>query len=89
MLAKRFPLIFAVLVCLSQLPPIAAAQTFITAWGTYGSGVGQFLTPQGVAIGGSGDVYVIDGDNERVTVKASSPSGSFCSKRSSRLLWSG
>lgn len=74
MFAKRFLLISAGLVCLSQLPSTAAAQVFLTAWGSYGTGDGQFKTPQGVAIGGSGEVYVSDGDNSRVQVFTSSGS---------------
>jgi tripartite motif-containing protein 71 len=68
MLAKRFLLVSTGLVCLSQFPSTASAQTFITAWGGYGTGVGQFRTPYGVAVGGSGDVYVVDNDNRRVSV---------------------
>jgi DNA-binding beta-propeller fold protein YncE len=61
------------LACL--LPTVAAGQAFLTSWGSYGSGDGQFQTPQGVAIGGSGNVYVVDGDNHRISVFA--PSGTF------------
>jgi streptogramin lyase len=71
MSAKRFLLVSLALACL-QFPPIAAAQTFITAWGSYGSGNGQLKTPQGVAVGGSGEVYVSDGDNGRIQVFTSS-----------------
>src|SRR5262245_5841682 len=46
----------------------AAAQTFLTSWGTFGTEPGQFRTPQGVAVGGRGDIYVVDGDNGRVQV---------------------
>jgi DNA-binding beta-propeller fold protein YncE len=69
-------------VLLSALTPVclllassATAQTFITAWGTFGAGDGQFQTPQGVAIGGSGNVYVVDGDNHRISVFT--PNGAF------------
>jgi DNA-binding beta-propeller fold protein YncE len=54
------------LVCLSQLPRAAAAQTFITSWGSYGSGNGQFLYPFGVATDAAGNVYVVDTDNNRI-----------------------
>ena len=33
---------------------------FITKWGSYGSGDGQFNYPYGVAVGSSGNVYVAD-----------------------------
>jgi len=80
MFAKRFLFISAGLACLTQFPSTAAAQTFITAWGTYGTGAGQFLNAQGVAVGRSGDVYVADGDNERVEV--------FTSEGSFLRMWS-
>jgi len=60
MFARRFLLISLGLVCLSQLPPTAAAQTFITAWGAVG--------PIGVAVGGSGHVYVSDPGDHTVKV---------------------
>jgi len=75
MFPKRFLVISVGLVCLSHYPSTAGAQVFITSWGTYGSGSGQFRTPQGVAVGGSGDVYIVDGDNLRVQVFSSG--GSF------------
>jgi len=74
MFAKRILLVSMGLVCLSQLPSTASAQTFITAWGGYGNGDGQLMTPEGVAVGGSGDVYVTDGDNGRVQVFTSAGS---------------
>ena len=40
--------------------------TFEFAWGTPGSGAGQFNSPQGIAIDGSGNVYVADSFNSRV-----------------------
>jgi DNA-binding beta-propeller fold protein YncE len=39
---------------------------FVGAWGTIGSGPGQFNSPQGVAIDSQGDVYVVDHNNRRV-----------------------
>jgi len=65
MFAKRFLLTSAGLV-LSQLLSSATAQTFITAWGTYGSGDGQFDGPGGMAVDASGSVYVADYGNHRV-----------------------
>ena len=40
--------------------------TFITNWGGYGSGDGQFSGPGGVAVDSGGNVYVTDYNNNRV-----------------------
>ena len=40
--------------------------TFLTTWGTSGSGNGQFRRPVGVAVDGSGNVFVADTDNARI-----------------------
>src|SRR5262245_33218788 len=40
--------------------------TFITKWGTAGSGTSQFTLPSGVAAASSGSVYVVDQGNNRV-----------------------
>ncbi len=34
---------------------------YLTQWGTYGTGNGQFRYPEGVGVGWAGDVYVTDG----------------------------
>jgi len=39
---------------------------FVLAWGSLGSGNGQFSRPCSVAVGSSGNVYVTDIDNSRV-----------------------
>jgi len=39
---------------------------FITKWGSYGSGDGQFARPQGIATDSSGTVYVVDTYNHRI-----------------------
>jgi DNA-binding beta-propeller fold protein YncE len=39
---------------------------FVQAWGDSGSGNGQFFYPQGVAVDGSGNVYVVDTANRRI-----------------------
>jgi hypothetical protein len=49
MFAKRVLLVSMGLICLSHFPRTAAAQTFITAWGSFGSGNGQFDNPNCVA----------------------------------------
>jgi sugar lactone lactonase YvrE len=40
----------------------------LTRWGSYGSGPGQFNSPQGVAVDSAGNVYVTDTYNHRVEV---------------------
>jgi DNA-binding beta-propeller fold protein YncE len=40
--------------------------TFLTEWGSYGSGNGQFKFPAGIATDGSGNVYVADMGNLRI-----------------------
>lgn len=44
----------------------ATEPAFITMWGSGGTGPGQFNIPVAVAIGPSGDVYVVDENNERI-----------------------
>jgi len=67
----RLLLAVAGLACLLLVPRVTSAQSFITAWGSYGSGDGQFKTPVGIAIGGSGDIYVTDVYSDRVQVFSS------------------
>jgi hypothetical protein len=47
---------------------VQAAETYnyITQWGSYGSGEGQFNTPLGIAVDFAGNVYVADALNSRV-----------------------
>src|SRR5206468_10221457 len=40
--------------------------TFLTTWGSFGSGNGQFNLLGGVATDGSGNVYVADDGNNRI-----------------------
>ena len=51
--------------------------TFVTKWGTNGTGDGQFDTPWGVSVDGLGDVYVADTNNNRI--QKFSPTGTFIS----------
>ena len=43
-----------------------ATGVFLTAWGSYGTGDGQFIVPTGVATDGSGNVYVVDAGSYRI-----------------------
>ena len=40
--------------------------TFLTSWGSEGSGPGEFLLPQGIAVNPAGHVYVSDTANQRI-----------------------
>ncbi len=42
------------------------AYEFVSEWGGEGSGNGQFTDPAGVAVDNAGNVYVVDGENNRV-----------------------
>lgn len=52
--------------------------TFLMDWGGFGSGDGQFYTPNGIAVDSNHHVYVVDGDNHRIQKFDSS--GNFLSK---------
>jgi hypothetical protein len=45
---------------------IAAAATYVTSWGSRGSGPGQFDNPPGVAVDAHRHVYVADPGNDRI-----------------------
>jgi len=40
--------------------------TYITQWGSSGSGSGQFNLPRSIAVDSSGNVYVVDENNSRI-----------------------
>ena len=50
----------------SRIQKFSPDGTFLTKWGSCGSGNGQFYYPYGVAVDGSGNVYVADTDNYRI-----------------------
>jgi len=39
---------------------------FVTSWGSYGSGDGQFSNPYGIVVDATGNVYVADVNNHRI-----------------------
>lgn len=45
---------------------LARNGSFITSWGSYGSGHGQFSNPEGIALDTSGNVFVSDSVNNNV-----------------------
>jgi len=45
----------------SQVPP-----AYCTQWGSYGTGPGQFIYPEAIAVDASGNVYVADQGNNRI-----------------------
>lgn len=55
-----------------------ACGTFLTKWGSPGSEDGQFDLPLGIAVDGSGNVYVADSSNDRIQQFTSS--GTFVTK---------
>ncbi|MDO8871952.1 MAG: hypothetical protein Q7V05_04365 [Methanoregula sp.] len=74
-------IILCLLLFLVLLQGVQAAETytFVTKWGTQGSGGdGQFNEPYGVAVDSSGSVYVADAGNHRI--QKFSSTGSFLTK---------
>jgi len=44
----------------------AGAQMYLTQWGSYGTGNGQFVAAYGVATDAAGNVYVVETDGHRI-----------------------
>jgi PKD domain-containing protein/NHL repeat-containing protein len=65
---RCFGIALAFLVLASILPSTVGAQTpiYLTQWGSFGSGDGQFMNPTGVATDSAGNVYVADINNHRI-----------------------
>ena len=49
-----------------RIQRFSATGTFLDAWGSQGTGDGQFDTPRGVAVAPDGTVYVADSGNSRI-----------------------
>ena len=58
--------IFTILLLSFSVVFSTGAQNYKNQWGVYGTGTGQFSTPKGIAIDGTGTIYVVDNGNDRV-----------------------
>jgi DNA-binding beta-propeller fold protein YncE len=61
-----------------RIQKFSSSGTFITKWGSEGSGDGEFNNPDGIAIDAQGNVYVADSENDRI--QKFSSSGTFITK---------
>jgi len=52
----------------NRIQIITSNGTYVTQWGSYGLGNGQFYWPDGIAINSSDYVYVVDYLNSRIQV---------------------
>ena len=58
----------------SERKKFTSEGVFVSQWGTYGSGAGEFYYAYGVAVASDGSVYVADTDNNRIQKFAVGPS---------------
>jgi hypothetical protein len=65
-LAAAVAVLVAALALIASPALAEGGYTFVTKWGSFGSGDGQFNFPEGIAVDGSGNVYVADNGNDRV-----------------------
>ena len=49
-----------------RIQKFTSDSTFMTKWGSEGTGYGQSIDPYGIAIDSSGNVYVADSGNNRI-----------------------
>jgi len=61
-----FCLVLLFLCLISASSTYAETYNFVTKWGSYGSGNGQFYNPNGIAVDSSGNVYVADSGYSRI-----------------------
>jgi streptogramin lyase len=52
--------------CASGTTQVKPGICLITSWGSFGTGNGLFITPLGVAVDSSGNVFVADAGNDRI-----------------------
>lgn len=63
---RYLPMFLVALALVLLLPATAQTYSYVSQWGTAGTGSGQFNTPYGVALDSSGNVYVCDVANNRI-----------------------
>ena len=62
-----------------RCPSSDSSGNCLLSWGSYGTKVGEFDNPAGIAIDDSGKVFVADRDNQRVQIFFD-PSGNLLTK---------
>ncbi len=67
-LVKVFVIFLLVSLLFAGAATVVHAESYssILKWGSLGAGDGQFNQPEGVAVDGAGNVYVVDFRNHRV-----------------------
>ena len=66
-LSAAFVLAFAAAaISCGSFPTFASAATYVTQWGSAGTGDGQLSGPRGVAVDATGNVYVAESGNNRI-----------------------
>jgi outer membrane protein assembly factor BamB len=58
-----------------RVQQFAADRTFVQAWGSFGTGDGQFSDPIGIAVAPNGNIYVID--DRRDDIQVFDPDGTY------------
>jgi len=71
-LLKSFSLVTATAIGCISIATSATAASFSFAFGSFGTGNGQFNSPRGIAVGSGGNIYVADTNNNRVQIFDSS-----------------
>lgn len=66
-MARNFLAIALAVACAFHPADATADLTYVTEWGSFGSGPSQFNFPLGIALSPGGDLYVADGANNRVS----------------------
>ena len=59
--------------CSNFVRLFSASGSLIDSFGSYGTGAGQMLLPEGIAVGSSGTIYIADSANQRIDAWAPIP----------------